>query len=490
MGLRFPELTALPLDRYSRLLNPQVLQRELSRIAVLRERLRGRVVWNISSTATGGGVAEMVRSLLSYSRGAGVDARWVVIQGSPEFFRITKRLHNAIHGSAGDGSPLGDDERRIFERVNADAITELAPMVRPHDVVIVHDPQPAGMVPALLSLGTHVIWRCHVGHDEYDDEVDLAWRFLAPYLCDAHAYIFSRAQYVPLHLDARRARVIAPTIDPFSSKNQALDERCVLSILRQARLIDGAPDATGTFVREDGTPGRVDRTADVVREGPPPPETTPLVVQVSRWDRLKDPAGVIAGFVTLPEAAARGAHLVLAGPRAIGVSDDPEGATVLAEVIAVWRRLPQATRQRIHLASIPTDDIDENAAIVNALQRHATIIVQKSLHEGFGLTVTEAMWKGRPIVASAVGGIQDQIEDGVQGVLLRDPTDPSAFASAIEHLLAHPRDAARMGERGHARVLARYLGIGSLLQYGALIEWLDDGGTYTAMSAREQRMGS
>jgi len=472
----------LPLERYATLLSAETIQRVMARVAVLRARLSGRVVWNVSSTAVSGGVAEMVRSLLSYARGAGVDARWAVIQGPPEFFRITKRLHNAIHGSVGDGSAIGDAERQLYEHVNVSNAAELAPMVRPGDVVIVHDPQPAGMVPALLARGAHVVWRCHIGQDEVNEEVERAWRFLAPYLRGAHAYVFSRTAYVPAnHLDARRALVIPPTIDPFSAKNQPLDEQCVRAILKQAGLIQRGADGKGTFIREDGTPGRVDRTADVVRDGDPPPETAPLVVQVSRWDHLKDPSGVLAGFARLDAARAHGAHLVLAGPNASGVSDDPEGASVLAGVIAEWRRLPDEVRGRVHLASLPTVDIDENAAMVNALQRHATVIVQKSLHEGFGLTVTEAMWKAKPVVASAVGGIQDQLEDGVQGLLLEDPTDRDAFAAALVRLLDDPAEARRMGDRGHARVIERYLGLDSLLRYGSLIESIDLGGTHAPL---------
>lgn len=477
MALVFPELTALPLERYAALLSPDGIRTVMERIADLRARLGGRVVWNISSTAVSGGVAEMVRSLLAYARGAGVDARWAVIQGPPEFFRITKRLHNAVHGSAGDGSPLGEIERQLFERTAVANAAELAPMVQPDDVVIVHDPQPAAMVPVLLERGAHVVWRCHIGHDEANQEVERGWQFLAPYLQGVHAYVFSRAAYVPVnHIEARRAIVIPPTIDPFSAKNQPLDERCQLAILMQAGLLTGpAAAGAGSFLREDGTPGRVDRTADVVREGGPPTDSVPLVVQVSRWDRLKDPNGVLHGFARLDAARAHGAHLILAGPSVRGVSDDPEGASVLATVIADWRRLPESVRERVHLASIPTNDVEENAAIINALQRHATLIVQKSLHEGFGLTVTEAMWKARPVVAGAVGGIQDQIEDGVQGLLLEDPTDLDALAAAIARILADPAEARRMGERGHARVGERYLGIDSLLRYGALIEWLDEG---------------
>lgn len=476
MSLRFPQLTMLPLERYARLLRPDSMRRIMARVAVLHARLTGRVVWNVSSTAVSGGVAEMVRSLLAYARGAGVDARWAVITGPPEFFRFTKRLHNALHGNAGDGSDISEAERPLFEYVAATNAAELAPMVRPHDIVIVHDPQPAAMIPALVERGARVIWRCHIGHDEINEDVEAAWQFLAPYLRRADAYVFSRAAYIPAsYLDPDRAVVIPPTIDPFSSKNQPLDERAVLAILHRAGLVESDVDAAAAFTREDGTPGRVDRTADIVREGGPPPSTTPLVVQVSRWDRLKDPSGVLAGFAGVPEAEARGAHLVLAGPNTSGVSDDPEGAAVLASITTQWRGLPDGVRRRVHLASLPTFDVDENAAIVNALQRHATIIVQKSLNEGFGLTVTEGMWKSRPVIASAVGGIQDQLDDGVEGILLDDPTDLDAFGAAIVRLLDDPDEARRMGQRGHDRVLARCLGIESLLRYGALIERLDEG---------------
>jgi trehalose synthase len=476
MALLFPELSVLSLDRYAALLGPDAMRAVMARIGELRTTLEGRVVWNVSATAVGGGVAEMVRSLLAYARGAGVDARWAVMEGSPEFFRITKRVHNAIHGSMGDGSPLGAEERAVFEHVGMMNAFGLVPMIRAGDIVIVHDPQPAAMIPALLARGAHIVWRCHIGQDEINDEVRRGWQFLAPYLGGAHAYVFSRSAYITASgLDPRRSVVIPPTIDPFSVKNEPLDDDCVRATLAQAKLIQlTAPAANPcTFMREDGTPGRCDRSADVVREGPPPLETTPLVLQISRWDRLKDPVGVLDGFLRVDAARARGAHLMIAGPAAAGVTDDPEGAGVLGDVIETWRRLPPGDRQRVHLATLPTIDIDENAAMVNALQRHATIIVQKSLHEGFGLTVTEAMWKAQPVVATAVGGIQDQIDDGEQGLLLRDPTDLDAFAEALARLLGDPVAARAMGARGHARVLERYLGLDSLLRYGALIERLD-----------------
>jgi trehalose synthase len=470
MGLQFPRVTVLPLGRYATLLSQSRMQHLMSRVAELRARLAGRVVWNVSSTAAGGGVAEMVRSLLAYARGASVDARWVVIDGTPAFFRVTKRIHNAIHGTSGDGSPLGDDEHRIYDAVTAQNAAELVPMVRCGDVVIVHDPQPAGLLPLLVARDARVLWRCHIGADHFNDETELGWRFLAPYLADTPAFVFSRAAYAPSLLDPARVHVIPPSLDPFSPKNQLLGNEVVRAILAYTGIVSGPKEGPTVFARWDGTPGRVDRTVEVVRDGAPPTIDTPLVVQVSRWDRLKDPVGVLLGFAQLGDSEA---HLVLAGPNVAGVVDDPEGAEVFAEVVEAWRALPLAVRRRCHLVSLPMADVGENAAIVNALQRHAAVIVQKSLNEGFGLTVAEAMWKARPVVASAVGGIRDQIDDGVQGLLLRNPADPMAFAAALGRLLSDPMLAQRMGRAGHDRVLERYLGADSLLHFGAVIESLD-----------------
>ncbi|HEX8952576.1 MAG TPA: glycosyl transferase family 1, partial [Polyangia bacterium] len=221
MALSFPRVSVLPLERYATLLSEGRMQHVVHRVAELRARLAGRVVWNVSSTAVGGGVAEMVRSLLAYARGASVDARWVVIDGTPDFFRLTKRLHNALHGSNGDGSPIGDDERRLYDTVTAQNAAELAPMVRPGDIAIVHDPQPAGLLPILVARGARVMWRCHIGADQLGPETDRGWCFLEPYLRCAPAYVFSRAAYAPPMLDAARVHVIPPSIDPFSPKNQA-----------------------------------------------------------------------------------------------------------------------------------------------------------------------------------------------------------------------------------------------------------------------------
>jgi len=188
------------------------------------------------------------------------------------------------------------------------------------------------------------------------------------------------------------------------------------------------------------------------------------VLQVSRWDALKDPHGVIAGFAE-HIAPVTDVHLVYAGPAVDAVSDDPEGAAVLDQAHAQWTALPRHLRARIHLALLPMEDAEENAAVVNALQRAAHIVVQKSLAEGFGLTVAEAMWKARPVVASRLGGIQDQIEQGLSGVLLDDPHDLAAFGTAVTGLLGDHAAAAAMGQAARERVRQRFLAPQSLLAY-------------------------
>jgi trehalose synthase len=263
-------------------------------------------------------------------------------------------------------------------------------------------------------------------------------------------------------------------VDPFSAKNQPMDEPTIRAILAQTGLIEGPPGSgASVFMRDDGSSGRVDRAADVVRMNGAPGWETPLIVQVSRWDRMKDPFGVLDGFVRLMEGPPPGRpELILAGPNTRAVADDPEGSVVFAALEACWRALPEAIRRFIHLAMLPMDDTEENAAIVNALQRHAALIVQKSLEEGFGLTVTEAMWKRRPVVASAVGGINDQIRDGIDGLLVRDPSDPNEFADRLRSVLDDPSLARRLGEAGHERVRDRYLSVTALEGWAELVRLL------------------
>ena len=431
--------------------------------------LAGRVVWNVNSTAKGGGVVELLRPLLGYSRGSGVDARWKVIAGSPEFFAITKRLHNQLHGFKGDGGALGASEHVIYERTLAAAAKELARLVRLDDVVILHDPQTAGLVDPVKATGAAVIWRCHVGRDRGNQYAHAAWEFLRDYVLDADAFVFSRRDFVWEGLPAERVAVIHPSIDAFSPKNQDQTRAQSLAILSRAGII---PDHARqvTFTRSDGTPGRVDRQAVMVEERPLA-ENDALVTQVSRWDRLKDPVGVLTAFAEHINHDTD-AHLLLAGPMTDSVSDDPEGAAVLAAVHEAWERLPRKVRGRVHLASLPMEDLEENAAIVNALQRHSTVVVQKSLAEGFGLTVAEAMWKERPVVASAVGGIQDQIVDGESGILIARPRDLETFGRAVAGLLDDPDRVRRMGKAARLRVRDRFLGPEHLGHYFELIQKL------------------
>jgi trehalose synthase len=454
----------LPGDRFTEF-------SEAGRLAAAR--LRGVTVWNVNSTERGGGVAEMLGCLLGYARGGGVDARWLVLQGDPEFFALTKRLHNRLHGSSGDGGGLGAGAAASYVRTLEPAAADLAGLVAPGDVVVLHDPQTAGLVSAVRRLGAIAVWRCHVGTDRPSELADEAWAFLLPHLADADAYVFSRRQFAPRGLDARRLHVIAPSIDAFAPKNRDLDDGMVRSILSASGVIPVAPSLDG---RQSVT-----TRATMVEDAPVPP-LAQVVAQVSRWDSLKDPMGVIEGFAA-HVAPSSDAHLVVAGPSAESVTDDPEGAEVIRRCADVHAALPAAVRRRVHLACLPMTDPDENALMVNALQRRASVVVQKSLAEGFGLTVAEAMWKARPIVASAVGGIQDQVEDGRTGLLVRDPGALAEYGAAVAALLRHRERAEAMGRAGREVVRERFLAPRHLRQYADLLSVLVQSGRAEA-SAR------
>ncbi len=410
-----------------------------------RAALAGRVLLHVNSTATGGGVAEMLPTLLGYARGSGIDARWRVVTGTPPFFAITKRLHNRLHGDDGDGGALGQDERISYENVLADSAADLLTILQPGDLAVLHDPQTLGLAPLLHRNGVLTVWRCHIGTDSPNAETDDAWTFLEPYLDDVDRFVFTRAGFRPERIAQERVRIITPSLDPLCAKNRPISGADVRSVLAYTGLIQGDPSPTPlVFSQRDGSPKRLERRADVIQLGPPAPPDEPLVVQVSRWDRLKDMVGVMIGFADHVATTGPG-HLMLAGPNVSGVTDDPEGAQDLETCIETWRGLPHSARQRIHLACLPVADIEENAFIVNALQRHAAVVVQKSLAEGFGLTVLEAMWKGRPIVASAVGGIRDQIVDGDSGLMVADPTDLPEFGRLVRKLLDEPELASSLG---------------------------------------------
>jgi trehalose synthase len=463
------DISPVSPDRFQEVLTPERFRGFMEQVDQTLQLLAGRTIWNINSTATGGGVAEMLRSLVAYVKGAGLDARWLVIPGDPAFFRVTKRIHNHLQSSPGDGGQLDEEARLTYESALADSAERVVARVRARDIVIVHDPQPAGLVPPLEEHGAHVVWRCHVGLDEPDDLARNAWRFLLPYVRPAEAYVFSRAAFAWEVLDPQRISVIPPSIDAFSTKNREMAKDQVWALLQGAGVVAGeprAPRAAAMFTRMDGTEVALRHQAHMFQTAAATLEDR-LVVQVSRWDRLKDPLGVIRGFAD-HVAPASDAHLLLAGPEVEGVADDPEGGQVLMDCLSAWSDLPSEVMSRIHLAVLPMADFEENAALVNAIQRQAWIVVQKSLAEGFGLTVSEAMWKGRPVVASAIGGIQDQIEHGRTGLLIHNPRDLAEYGSAVRSLLDDPDRAARIGNAARERVRDRFLGPRHLLQYADL----------------------
>ncbi len=457
------DIKPLQPERFDRVLSHESYSIFVEAMGKARSVFRGRRVWNVNSTGKGGGVAEMLTSLIAYAQGIGVDARWVVIAGNPDFFEITKRIHNHLHGAEGDKGTLGEEQRSIYEEALAPNEEELLRLIDGEDVVILHDPQTAGLARGLVDKGIKVIWRCHVGLDTPNDIARGAWDFLRGYVSPAHRYVFSRRAFVWEKLAGEKLVVIPPSIDAFSPKNQDMPGSAVEAILVATGLMQGEASREAVFTEVHGGQGWVKRPTEMYGAGPFSANDR-LVVQVSRWDRLKDPLGVMKGFVD-HIAPVTDAHLVLAGPSVAAVSDDPEGKQVLDEVRAAWSRLDDEVAGRIHLACLPMDDGQENAAIVNALQRKATVIVQKSLAEGFGLTVAEGMFKSKPVVASRIGGIQDQIEDGVSGMLIDDAGDLEAYGMAVGRLLADPALIETMGTAARARVLDRFLGPRHLTQY-------------------------
>lgn len=457
-------------EELTSIIGPDRMGRLVGEAAVaMQTALTGHSVININSTPAGGGVAEMLQVLLPLTRGADIDARWLVIDGDSAFFEITKRLHHRLHGEPGDAGELGEQEALHYEEVMRRNTNDLSAVVVEGDVVILHDPQTAGLARSLSARGIPVVWRCHVGIDGHNEWTADAWDFLRRYLEPyVDAFVFTRAAYAPEWIAKDRLHVIRPSIDPLAPKNQQMTAEEATAVLAYVGIVDGSSDGPVAFTRSDGTPGRIERFADIIQTGPPPPADAPLVVQISRWDPLKDMAGTMRGFV---EYVLDGtdAHLVLAGPVVTAVADDPEAAVVLHETWELWRSLRHHQRSRVQLVCLPMSDIEENAVIVNALQRHASVVTQKSLAEGFGLTVTEAMYKGTPVVASAVGGIVDQIVDGESGLLIQAPHDLAQFGDAVNRILSNPDLAKQLSEGGRRRAIDHFLPDTSLGQWQRLL---------------------
>ncbi|SDC22334.1 glycosyltransferase [Actinokineospora iranica] len=406
-------------------------------------------VWHVNSTSDGGGVAEMLRPILGYGHALGIDVRWLVIEADTGFFTTTKRIDNGISGVAGDRGPLGVAQAEQFRRVSRDAAADLGRHVRPGDVVVLHDPQTAGLCEHVADLGAIPVWRAHNGADRPNEHTVRSSAFLAPFLRRARGLVTTQPHFRDVVLAGGGgvpSAAITPFIDPMSAKNNALSQSQARSLLAGWGLL------AGTGARD---PGRVPGLL-VVREGAAPAPEVPMVVQVSRWDSVKDMAGVMDSFARTV-APATDAYLSLIGPQVDGVADDPEAAEYFRRCLEHWNRLPDPVRSRVQLCCLPTADSAANARVVNAAQRHAAVVTQKSRSEGFGLTVTEALWKARPVVATRVGGITTQIPDARYGraVALPDPDDH--FGLSITELITSPETSRAIGASARERIRAHFL---------------------------------
>jgi len=371
---------------------PIVGQATIDDLRRIGNKLKGKVIQNINSTSVGGGVAEILNRMVPLLKELQVDARWDVIKGGAQFFEVTKKFHNALHGKKED---IKQEDFDIFMETSRMNINEIDTY---GDIVYVHDPQPIVLIDKKKD--NKWVWRCHIDVSNPDKEV---WKFLKEFVVKYDAAVFSSPSFswkLPI-----RQFLISPSIDPLSDKNRELPQD----------VIDGVLSKYG-----------------IVKD-------KPIISQISRFDRLKDPVGVISAYKSVKQYV--DCQLILAGG---GASDDPEGVLVLEEVREKAKGDPD-----IHILLLPQDDIT-----VNALQRASDVIIQKSLKEGFGLTVAEALWKGKPVVASAVGGIPLQITHKYSGLLCHS-IDGAAFS--IKQLLNSPKYAKKLGENGREHVKNNFL---------------------------------
>ena len=447
-------------------------------------RLSGKTVWLVSSTATGGGVAEMLPPIVKLLRDLGINAQWIVIgTRDPGFFALTKRIHNLIHGT---GDPrLGSPERELFERVNRENASALGEIVSPGDILIVHDPQPVPLAGLLRDKGPlRTVWRCHIGLDVENAATAAAWDFLGPYL-DAYEHaVFSAPEYIPRQL-AGRATVIHPGIDPLSPKNREMALRETVEVLCNGGIIP-APSPTvhepyparAQRVLPDGTLGSVTAWENIGLL------TRPIVTQISRWDRLKGFMPLMRAFAMLKQSAAaaeaRGdpvqrrrlelVRLVLAGPEPGGVADDPEASGVIDELRRYYMEMPAAVQSDIALLMLPMHSPEQNALMVNALQRASTIVVQNSIREGFGLTISEAMWKRVPVLTNSHAcGPRQQVRDGLDGRLVHDPEDEGELRRVLSEMLADADRRLRWGRAAQRHVYDQFLMMAQLRSWARLI---------------------
>lgn len=428
-------------------------------------RLRGRTIWMVNSTASGGGVAELLPTQITMLRELGLDVQWAVIEGPLEFFAFTKRIHNMIHGAA--GAAPNATEQALYESVSLENARALAALVKPADILVVHDPQPL-LTGKLLKdqLGVQTIWRCHIGLEEASTHAHTAWEFLRPHICSYDHAVFSLAEYAP-EFARERVSIIHPSIDPLTHKNRDLSLHKLVGILSDScltvphwPLFEQPFDATARRLQPDGSFATAVEPDDIGLLA------RPIITQVSRWDRLKGFVPLLDAFALLKRTAQKRspsttrdrrridlARLVLAGPDPESIQDDPEGTEVVEELKRKYMALDKGVQADIAILALPMTSRKENALMVNALQRSSDIVVQNSLREGFGLTVTEAMWKHTPILGSArAAGVKLQVRDGVEGRLVSDPEDTDALASLLHEMLASPVRLEEWGRNAHRRV--------------------------------------
>jgi trehalose synthase len=435
-------------------------------------RLQGRKVWMVNSTANGGGVAEMLPKLVGLLRELGVPTEWVVVSPKvPDFFALTKRIHNLIHDFGRPG--FTPQDAALYDRISRDAARELGRRVAPQDLLVVHDPQPLG-AGALLKrrTGVKTIWRCHIGLDRRTRATDSAWAFLRPHAEIYDHAVFSAPEYIPGFL-AGKSSVICPAIDPLGSKNRDLAGSEFLDILRRAGLIQNGHHPTATLpwrrqamrLRPDGSFARAGSGPDL---GLP---FRPFVAQISRWDRLKGWEYLLEGFLRLkhryrrpgggrrPPAQRRvdALMLLLVGPDPAAVQDDPEGKAVLADLCRAFRDLPPEDRESVALLTLPMENREQNHLMVNVIQRCAAVVVQNSIQEGFGLTATEAMWKAVPVLGSSACGLRQQIRPGIDGLLTQNAGDAEEIARNLDDMLLRPANLSRWGCNAKRRVHERFL---------------------------------
>ena len=385
----------------------------------LGSQVRGAKVVHVNSTRKGGGVAEILDRLVPLMQEVGVDAQWEIIDGPEEFYECTKGFHNALQGAR---VPIPEHRLRAYEEANQRAAERLRPQLESADFVFIHDPQPARLLQHCPNRKGKWIWRCHI---DISRPYLPVWKYLRRVIAGYDAGIFSLSDFAqplpfPLYL-------IAPSIDPLSDKNRELDREESMAVLHRFHL-----DA--------------DR---------------PIVLQVSRFDRFKDPVGVIEAY-RLAKPHVPGLQLVLAGGTA---SDDPEGEAMLHEVQAA-----AGDDRDIHVLMLPPDA----HRTINALQRVATVVLQKSLREGFGLTVTEALWKGKPVVGGNTGGIRLQVVNRHTGFLV---STPEGAALRIRYLLRNVLERQEMGRKARAFVRENFLLTRQLREYLTLLVGLAHGNT-------------